>query len=701
MLISEMISNIKFQNLVLPEFQREYVWSREQAKQLLVSLTLKYPVGGLLFWTTPEPPELKNVEELPEKLGTVQVILDGQQCLTTLYMLITGDIPPYYKESDIIHDIRDLYFNVEDGDFQYFQPVRMRDNPRWVKVVDCFRGESVDVFAIAQKTTGEDGNAFKVAQSYSANLTRLTGIKEASLPTQVVPTEASLDEAIDVFDRVNSFGTKLTEAELALTHVTGKWPQARRTLKAKMDDLSLQRLDLDLTFMTRALVCTVTGHARYEQIHQTPHHELVGGWERLSRMLDYLTNILPAQAHIHSTRDMSTTNPLIPLIRFLSLNGGRFPSDTQLRRGLHWLYAAQIHQRYTGQTDSRLEHDVTIVNREDSPWQLLVNQIVDQRGRVEVRPDDYEGRGAGHPLYHMSLVLAKARGAVDWFNGASLTNPIGDAYQMQSHHIFPQSKLYDHGYSSDSHIDRQMVNAIANRAFLTGATNATISNRLPEHYLPVVEERYPGALDSQSIPMDPQLWRLDRYRDFLRARRELLATRLNRFMDDLVIEDEPTGTRPLADLIGMGEGISLEFKSTLQWDVVQNKQNTELRDVVLKTLVAFMNTEGGTLLIGVEDSGQVYGLEKDLRILKGSKDRFLQLLNTLVADRIGAEYTPYVSIRLDEMDGRQVCVVDTSKASEPAFLSGANEREFYIRNGNTTIRLDAEKTLEYIHQHAL
>ena len=701
MLISEMISDIRTQDLVLPEFQREYVWSREQAKQLLVSLTLKYPVGGLLFWKTQEPPELKNVKELPEKLGTVQVILDGQQRLTTLYMLMTGDIPPYYRESDIINDIRDLYFNVGDRDFQYFQPVRMRDNPRWVRVVDCFNGDTVDVFAIAQKTAGDDGSAFQIAQSYSTNLGRLRGIKEVDLPTQLVPTEASLDDAIDVFDRVNSLGTKLTDAELALTHVTGKWPKARRTIKAKMDKLGVQKFDLDLTFMTRALVCTVTGHARYEQIHQTPQEKLVEGWKRLSRMLDYLTNILPSHAHIHSTRDMSTTNPLIPLIRFLSIKNGKFPSDILLRRGLHWLYAAQIHQRYTGQTDSRLEHDVTIVNREDSPWQLLVDQIVDQRGRVEVLPDDYEGRGAGHPLYRMSLVLAKARGAVDWFNGASLTNPIGGAYQIHSHHIFPQSRLYEQGYSSDSHIDRQMVNAIANRAFLTGATNLGIGNRLPEDYLPEVEDRYPGALDSQSIPMDPQLWRLDRYRDFLKARRELLASRLNSFMDDLITEDDPTGTRPLSDLIGMGEGINLEFKSTLQWDIVQGKQNTELRDVVLKTLVAFMNTEGGTLLIGIEDSGQVYGLEKDFSILKGSRDRFLQLLNTLVADRIGAEYTPYVSTRLGEIDEQQICVVDTSKASEPAFLSGSKEREFYIRNGNTTIRLDAEKTLEYIHQHGL
>ena len=697
MLISELISDIRTKDLVLPEFQREYVWSREQAKQLLVSLTRKYPVGGLLFWKTQEPPELKNVDELPDKLGTVQVILDGQQRLTTLYMLVTGDIPPYYKDEDITNDVRDLYFNVGDGDFQYFQPVRMRDNPRWVRVVDCFDQNTVDVFSIAQRTVGsDDGGAFQIAQSYDSNLSKLRAIKEVDLPTQVVPTEASTEDAIDVFDRVNSLGTKLTASELALTHVTGKWPHARRILKDKIDQFKQQGFEFDLTFMTRAFVCAVTEHAIFEHIHGVCRPRLEEGWDRLSKILEYVVSILPSHAYIDSTREMSSSNSLIPIVRFLSQNSGRFPSNVSLRRAIHWLYVAQIQQRYAGQTDSRLEHDITIVNREGSPWGSLLNQIVDQRGRVEILPDDFEGRGVAHPLYKMSLVLAKAHGAVDWFNGLSLAARVGDSYKIHSHHIFPQSVLYQNGFSSNSHLDQQFVNAIANRAFLTGDTNLSIGNHLPEEYLPTVEERYPGALKSQFIPMDTQLWRLDRYRDFLKARRELIASSLNRYLEGLISEVEPIRIRPVSDLINMGEGSSLEFKSSLQWDVVQQKQNASLRDAVLKAIVAFLNSEGGTLLIGVEDSGQIFGLERDLRILGGSTDRFLQLLNSLVADRIGAEYTPYVTARMDAVDGKRVCVIDTSRSLEPAFMSGPKGSEFYVRIGNITRALDPEETHDYL-----
>ncbi len=69
---SELLNGMAKQDMVLPEFQREYVWSRELAKQLVVSLVKGYPVGGLLFWKTDNPPELKNIPNLPDKLGMMQ-----------------------------------------------------------------------------------------------------------------------------------------------------------------------------------------------------------------------------------------------------------------------------------------------------------------------------------------------------------------------------------------------------------------------------------------------------------------------------------------------------------------------------------------------------------------------------------------------------------------------------------------------------
>ena len=317
MRIQELLDDIRKQDIVLPEFQREYVWTREQAKQLVVSLFKQYPVGGLLLWKTDQPPKLKNVDELPDKLGTIRVLLDGQQRLTTLHMLISGDIPAYYTEAEIENDPRDLFFHLDTADFQYYQPSRMIGDLMWRRMIDCFADNSLNVMAIADQATEDPNEKFEIAQRLNENLNRLRSIRDIDLPEQVVPHHASLGDAIDIFDRVNSQGTKLTDAELALTHVTGEWPHARRVMKEKIDECVALNFRLSLTFMTRALTATVTRRALFETIHDRPRQELEEGWRKLSRTMDYLITLLPQQAFIHSTDDLNTTNVLIPIIAFL------------------------------------------------------------------------------------------------------------------------------------------------------------------------------------------------------------------------------------------------------------------------------------------------------------------------------------------------------------------------------------------------
>lgn len=696
MKIYDALLSIGKRDLVLPEFQREYVWSKEQAKQLLLSLFKGYPVGGLLIWKTDAPPELKNIAKLPEKLGTVTVLLDGQQRLTTLHMLITGDIPAYYRPEEIENDPRDLYFNLESGEFQYYQATRMKEDPVWQRVTECFTDGHIDLFKIVQRLESDNQKAFALAARLNDNLTRLRTVRDAELPEQVVPATATLTDAIDIFDRVNSLGTKLTDAELALTHVTAKWPQARRVMKDKLQRCSERGFDLGLTFMTRALTTTVTRRALFETIRDADGDTLRTGWARLDKMLDYLTTLLPQRAFVHSSEDLNTTNALVPLVAYLARHDGKFTSEQAIKHAVHWLYAALMWARYTAQTDQRLETDVTLIAREAEPWELLRAQIIDQRGRIEVQAGDFAGRGTPHPLYRATFILAKAHEAIDWFNGLPLAKTHGPSYGIHSHHIFPQALLYKNGFNVDDHTHRQSVNEIANRAFLTAESNLELSDTQPADYLPQVEARYPGALARQFVPMAPDLWKVERYRDFLEARRGLIAKKLNEFMRSLVVEPEIPHHRPVDDLIALGEGITLEFKSSLQWDMVQNKQNTGLRSSILKTVAAFLNSDGGTLVIGVEDQGTVCGIQADLRLLGGSSDKFAQLVSSLIFEYLGAGVTPNVRLRFETVADRAVCVVDVERSAEPVFAKTEKGREFYVRVGNTTRALDAEETLRYI-----
>ncbi|KPK47995.1 MAG: hypothetical protein AMK72_07655 [Planctomycetes bacterium SM23_25] len=701
MKIGLLMASVKHQDLVLPEFQREYVWNREQAKELLVSLVKDYPVGSLLFWRTPKPPELKNIKAPEEKLGTVSVILDGQQRLTTLYLLLVGEIPPYYRPKDIGTDPRDLHYHLGTRDFQYYQKSRMEMDPLWIRVADCFNGTDINVFHLAEKRAAEDKEkAFRLAQLYTDSLTALKNVREKDIPEQVVPGHASITEAIDIFDRVNSQGTKLTDAELALTHVTGKWPEARRELKKKIDELAKHHFYFNLTFMVRALTAVATRRALYETIHDKPRDEVVAGWQRLSKRLDYLVSVLPTQAFIHSTEDLSTPNVLVPLLLYLDLQEGRFPSEKAAKHAIHWLYGAQMWARYTAQTDQRLEHDLSVVVRERSPWSQLVNQIIDQRGRVEVKAADLEGRGMSHPLYRTVAIVAKAHGAVDWFNGAPLGTVTGKTYRLHSHHIFPRAVLHKHGYQKENHLHRKVMNEIANRAFLTAESNYKLRDVPPGDYLPDVEQKYPAALSKQFVPVSPELWRVEHYRQFLQARRELIARKINEFMASLIAEPEPHTAIPAEDLRKLGESATLEFKSTLRWDVIRNQVNKDLELSVLKTIAAFLNSDGGTLMIGVEDDGNVLGLDNDFKTFKKKDaDGFEQTLMNLIADRIGPAFAAFLRVRFEQIEGKTVCVVDADQAASPVYTKTPAGTVFFIRMGNTTRPLDPEQTVAYVETH--
>ncbi len=121
--------------------------------------------------------------------------------------------------------------------------------------------------------------------------------------------------------------------------------------------------------------------------------------------------------------------------------------------------------------------------------------------------------------------------ARDWDTGLPLKHGmLGKMSKLEVHHIFPKKILYAADYR------RPEVNAVANFCFLTKDTNLKISASKPENYFPEIASKHPGALESQWIPMDEQLWKVENYREFLEARRQLLADATNAFLADLYSE---------------------------------------------------------------------------------------------------------------------------------------------------------------------
>lgn len=153
-------------------------------------------------------------------------------------------------------------------------------------------------------------------------------------------------------------------------------------------------------------------------------------------------------------------------------------------------------------------------------------------------------------------------------------------------------------------------------------------------------------------------------------------------------------------LISAGESARLEFKSSLRWDMRHKAENRPLERNVLKTIAAFLNSEGGELLIGVEDDRTVCGIEPDMALLgrqpQDGPDRFLQVLATLIKEKFGAATAALVKPRVLTVRDKAVCLVSVAPAAKPAILKDADKEELYVRMGSTTQPLGFEQGVEYV-----
>jgi hypothetical protein len=228
----------------------------------------------------------------------------------------------------------------------------------------------------------------------------------------------------------------------------------------------------------------------------------------------------------------------------------------------------------------------------------------------------------------------KSRGAICLTTGLSLRKNMGKKYQLELDHLFPFSKLKTRGYGKDNRLKYALAQEFTNRALLTQLANRSKSASDPAVYLAEVMEKFPTALDKQSIPTDKNLWTLDNYESFLEERRKILAKGFNDFLSDITKTDTASPPVTIDDLIAEGESDELEFKSTLRWDVKESKPSKLLEDVIVKTVAAFANVDGGTLIIGVSDGGEILGLAQDLQTLKEpDRDHFELHLRNLLEHR--------------------------------------------------------------------
>jgi len=693
MRISTILEKIDENQLFVPAFQREYVWRRDDAKQLIDSLIKEYPTGTMLTWETANPPELKGPYKYNEKQGAVRILLDGQQRVTTLYMLINGEIPPYYTAQEIMIDTRGLYVNVDTLELSYYMKSKMEKSPSWQNITDVFKGKvsAFDLqsqFAVSGRTL-----AMEELKRLNDNINAITRIKEREFPEQTIPVKASIREAIDIFYKVNASGVALTDAELALAQISGYWPQARDRFKEKLAALEKEGFVFKLDFIVYVLLgCLYHMGSDMRKLHDSENNEKIRvAWKRLDeQVLDYVANLMRANAFVDHTDEINSIYALVPIIVYCFDKNGDHLTDAEIRKMVKWFFYSQLRTRYVSQLPQKLDRDLRTVAESSQPFDALL-QVIAEEGRLEILPAEFVGRAIQHPLFSMMRWFFKSRGGVCFTTGMSLRKNMGSKYQLERDHIFPYSKLKEVGYGEGNRVKYALAQELTNRAILTQVANRTKSATHAVDYLASVKVKFPKALELQCIPDDPELWKIENYEQFLEERRKILAKHLNAFLEKITATEETVAPVSLDDLIAEGESDELEFKSTLRWDLKECSVNKKLEDVIIKTVAAFANSQGGTLLIGIADDGEILGLEADYHSLGGAdRDKFELHLRNLLNQQFGPGFvTSKVVIKFHEVGEKEICQIEISPAAEPVIVkmkdkNGLSAEKFYARSGNSS-----------------
>lgn len=514
--LSTLLDQIETGTLLLPEFQRGYVWNRDQVRGLMHSLYLGFPVGGLLLWETEADPAVVRGGGGP---GVRLLLLDGQQRITSLYGVCQGTAPRFFDGDP--QAFTDLYFNVEKEEFQFYAPSRMKDDPHWIDVTALFmKGLQplLDRFAAEPD----------LFSTYVERLVRLRSILDREFHEEkITGPSMTTDTVVEIFNRVNSGGTTLSKGDLALARLCAESPDLRERMRQHLGTWQDLGYSFTLDWLLRNATAVATGRSQFKSLDRIDAEEFRQALEESVVYIGRFLEALSGRLGLDHDRVLMARYAIPVVSRLLHLSGGQFADARERDKTLYWYVHAALWGRFAGSTETFLAQDYETL-AESGVDGLIASLERIRGGQLIIQPDDFEGSSRGARFYPLLYMLTRTLGAKDFGSGLPLhAEMLGKLTSLQVHHIFPKALLYKHGY------ERGTVNAIANFCFLTQETNLIVGARAPEEYLAEVAERQPGVLASQWIPQDPALWKVDRYPEFLAARRELLAAAAETFLTKL------------------------------------------------------------------------------------------------------------------------------------------------------------------------
>ena len=504
--VSKLLEDVELGRVVLPEIQREFVWSKQKARDLIDSLYKKFPVGVILLWRPRDIQDFRPLMGQDKAKSPDRLILDGQQRITSLELTKKGKIK--------------VRFNIDDESFQ-IENKAIENNPKWIRVDEIWSKGTAIIIQELQPTLNMSMD--DIYKKHMEKIDRIAKILDRFIPVFDI-REDDYSRIAEMYMRLNEKGTKLKKAEINLALIVLKIPNKfYGKLREIVDEF--EEWELDVNFFLRCFVCISTNQSKFEPLRK---HLEATNEDKVLKDLDVISENLQESlqfiaSHFGINQDNSqqlipSNIALIPLIMYMTNNNARIASEEQTNKIILWFYCASHYGRFSKSTESTLNEDLRELKGPD-PVGKWLERIRKERGDLRMR--EIRGRINKTNLFALYYAL-RSNEAVDWWKGTK----IDDTAKIELHHIFPKKVLRDAG------IPDNLINDIRNIAIVSKKANRKISAMPPEKYFKKEIEDMDRVF-RQFVPEDPKYWEVENYQGFLETREKNILSALNTRISEL------------------------------------------------------------------------------------------------------------------------------------------------------------------------
>ena len=571
--VDDLMTDIKSGKLRLPEIQRPFVWDNVKVRDLVDSVYRGYPVGELMLWDGPAEPDSKTIGKGQKTHQTQQRIVDGQQRLTSLFAVITGEkvLDDDYKDRkiQIAYDPFKERFEVANA--------AVRQSPEWIAdIAELYKTVTVSSFVdrYALSRSMDDSQRNELYQYVEGKFMNLwSSLKNFNFNVVTIKADVPPKLVADIFVRINSEGVKLNRADFILTHLSVFWNEGRERLEEfarnshLTPDLVTDRTGVQTNWTPRnyyiapdsgQMVRVIVAVGQRRGSLESAYNALRGRdprtgefqkeysdreIERLKGALDH--TIKPAnwddflktlgRAGFRSKKMISSANALLYTYALWLIGRTEYNVEPEKLRELmaRWFFMANVTRRYTNSPESRIETDLVRLADAGRTAEDFIG-VLDTAISTEFTsdfwsirlPDALETSSKTSPAYQAYIAALNILDANLFLLDETVRNWMdpnwGSTMKVEEHHLFPRAHLRNLEITGT-----RRVNQVANYAPTDSDTNKRISSRPPREY-------WPDLLSQRKISGDalrrqhfwyalPEGWENLDYWEFLQERRKLMA----------------------------------------------------------------------------------------------------------------------------------------------------------------------------------